>query len=68
MCHDGATPFTAGIEEVSDDAISSKRNGFWAAIWYFVSREFNVALIDELEWRDTKVSFQFGLIKDFFNF
>lgn len=46
MCHDGA-----GEDSVS----TARKSAFRAALWLYCSLGFNVALIAEMEWRDTKV-------------
>ncbi|KAK4988926.1 hypothetical protein LTR66_007187 [Elasticomyces elasticus] len=63
MCHDGASPvqsarnkvIKASKLELAIDGASEPRLAFRAMILNFVARGYNVALVNGLEWRDTKV-------------
>ena len=57
LCHAGALPAKASEHAIAavDSTVKTKRLVFRGMIWWFVTRGFNVALVDGLEWRDTKV-------------
>ena len=72
MCHDGANPVAASndpaIQRLSDEAQgvvaqqeSTRKLRFRAMICFLINQGYNVALINGLEWQDTKVSC--GLIR-----
>ena len=66
MCHDGSHPaFELNNDEDTDDeeegkvanvAEDSPARAFRAMILWFAVLGFNVALVNEVEWRDSKVS------------
>ena len=67
MCHDGANPVAASndpaIQRLSDEAHktiqqqeSRRKLLFRAMICFLIIQGYNVALINGLEWQDTKVS------------
>ena len=67
MCHDGANPVAASndpaIQKLSDEAQglieqqeSTRKVLFRAMICFLINQGYNVALINGLEWQDTKVS------------
>lgn len=67
LCHDGASPISSSgaSSEISDDIIQAdigntssnrvKKAFFRSLICLMIDRGYNVALINGLEWRDTKV-------------
>lgn len=54
MCHDGALT-TSIAHDGSNPKIEAAQKLFRAAIAFFMSEGYNVALINDLEFRDTKV-------------
>lgn len=68
MCHDGANPVAASndpeTQRLSDEAQgvveqqeSKRKLLFRTMICFLINQGYNVALINGLEWQDTKVSF-----------
>lgn len=74
LCHDGASPISSsgGSSESSDDIIQPDRSDksskrvkralFRSLIGLMIDRGYNVALINGLEWMDTKVYLSIRLI------
>ena len=67
MSHDGASPFPTskdsaiqGLSEETKDDIKkqelSNRRSFRTMICFLITQGYNIALINGLEWQDTKVS------------
>ena len=67
MSHDGASPFPTSkdsaiqglLDEAKDDIKKqelSKRRSFRKMICFLITQGYNIALINGLEWQDTKVN------------
>lgn len=67
MCHDGAIPTSKstntllrGADEKRQDRVdaqeTSRKVGFRTMICWLINQSYNVALINGLEWADTKVA------------
>lgn len=72
MCHDGANPVPLSTDTLSSRAIEEeqaetnaqetlRRLAFRRMIGWLISQSYNVALINGLEWADTKVAYGSGL-------
>ena len=75
MSHDGANPIPtsedSAIQRLSDEAKDdvekqelSKRRSFRTMICFLITQGYNIALINGLEWQDTKVNiFSLGMLR-----
>jgi len=70
MCHDGASSTTAtvkykgqecnGLERSKDKDNHHEKVVLRGIIFWFISRGFDVSLVNEVEWRDSKVALPFS--------